>query len=249
MTHRPAVTKITQLAEELASIVPRLRAISTDPRPMHMGHGQNVDTPMATLMAFEAGKAHNRSYIVTARAHAEQVLINREKGVTAEQAQQAWGLMRDMYELAPHSRICIKPDAPLGRKVNPDGSMDLIDGGYLPPNAHLSYLSTCVAQAAPDASLISIKGIRNGRARTFIELTDANGGLMLATDWNALAHILRSILVPSTTDDGKYDKRRLRTWMGQMGIEREEFALHGLSAIHTIARLDVADAWILNTSN
>src|SRR5688572_21118492 len=102
MSLRPNIQKIHNLANELANIVPRVRALTTEPRPMHKGHNQTLDTPMVTLMAMEPSRAHNRSYIVTAREHAEQVIINRENGVSPDQARQAWGLMRDLYEALPH---------------------------------------------------------------------------------------------------------------------------------------------------
>lgn len=248
MTARPHISKIHRLASELATIVPRVRALTTEPRPMHKGHNQGSDTPMVTLMAMEPSRAHNRSYIVSAREHAEQVIVNREKGVSQEQAQQAWGLMRDLYEALPHARICNRPDSPLGRVVDSDGSITEVDGSTLPPSALLSSTMNTISQTAPDASRLTVWGIREGRARNFVELTDATGGLMLATDVNALAFAVRSILVPSDDDDARYHKRRLHQWMRSMGIEHEQLALQAIAAIHSIARFDVADTWHLNTS-
>ena len=96
MTTRLSVQKVRELTSELSAIVPRVRAVVTEPRGKHKDRSQSNDTPMVTLMEMAAKSAHNRSYIVTAREHAEQVIINREKGVSPERARQAWGLMRDL---------------------------------------------------------------------------------------------------------------------------------------------------------
>lgn len=249
MPPRPHIDKIYQLAQELATIVPRVRVSSTEPRPMHRGHNQISDTPMVTLMAMEPARAHNRSYIVSAREHAEQVIVNREQGVSPELARQAWGLMRDLYEALPQARICNNPDSSLGRSVGSDGTITEADGDVLPPNALLSSTMSTISQAAPHASRLMVRGIREGRARNFVVLIDAAGGVMLATDVNALAFAVRSILVPSDDADARYQKRRLHQWMQAMGIEYEQDALQAIAAIHSIARFDIADTWHLNTSN
>ncbi|WP_394697408.1 hypothetical protein [Pseudoxanthomonas japonensis] len=249
MTTRLSVQKVRELTSELSAIIPRVRAVVTEPRGKHKDRSQSNDTPMVTLMEMEAKSAHNRSYIVTAREHAEQVIINREKAVSPERARQAWGLMRDLYEGIPHSRICINPDAPLGRKVTADGVITSANGSSTDANPLLSFSINSIKQAFPDAATLVIRGIRRGRSRNYVELTDANGGLMLATDVNALVYALQSILLPANDEEAKYHRRRLNQWMSLLGVDREVFAQHGLSAIHTIARLDIADTWHLNTSN
>lgn len=249
MTARIKIQQVRDLTSEISAIIPRVRVVVTDPRARHKDRVQLHDTPIVTLMEMEPKSAFNRAYIVTAREHAVRVMRKREKGVEPEQAQQAWGLMRDLYEALPFSRICIKPDMPLGREVTSDGEIKAGGHSFAEPNALLAFSINSIKQSFPDAERLTIRGIRQGRSRHYVELTDAEGGLMLAADGNALVYAMQSILLPAHDEDSLYNRRRIHQWMQHLGVDREALALHGLSAIHTLARLDIADTWHLNTSN
>lgn len=208
--------QVKAIAESIGKEVGRVGSISTDLRK----GGDREDQRMVILHACESGKLHNRSYIIDARVHAESVLVNRE-GISAAAAMRVWGLMRDLWELAPHSRLCVRQDAPEGYLLQPNGVM-LPAGGSTVAN---DYLASCVQQLhalLPLARAVDCKLIRNDRLRVYVEVIGIDDSLLLCTDAQAINDMIRRIALGLSDPESLHLKHRLKAWSLSLGVSQDQ---------------------------
>ena len=243
----PPVAKVQQIHElvaEIATIVSRTRAVITDQQQAKREGHQDEIQRLAIIHACEPGKNFNRSYQVSARGHAVGVLQRRE-GITAEAASQAWGLMRDLYELHPFGRFCAGPDAAAGAVFQPDGL--LVRAGHPAPEP-IRHVAQCLAQIkqlVPTASRIDFAVIRGDRQRVFVEVVDLDEGLLLATDLAAITDLLNRLVLGEGERPGAEFRDRAQHWRQRLGVEGEQELITTLSLLATLCRLGPVDSCVL----
>lgn len=212
MTQEVKSAQVKEIAGLICKEVARVGSISTD---LRIGRDRESQR-MVILHACESGKLHNRSYIIDARSHAESVLVNRE-GINAAAAVRVWGLMRDLWELAPHSRLCVRPDAPEGYLLKSDGVLHT-DAANSVAN---EYLASCLQRLhalVPQARAVDFKLIRNDRVRVYVEVIGADDRLLLCTDGQAIYDMIRRLALGLTDPESQHLQHRLNAWAVGLGV-------------------------------
>nr|WP_312130756.1 hypothetical protein [Stenotrophomonas pavanii] len=240
---RTKANDIHAITAELAMLVGRLGAITTDLMSGRRKGEVRPDQRLTILHACEPGKAHNRSYTIDARGHAEAVLKNRE-GISAADASQVWGLMRDLSERMPHSRICVLPDPDDHSKLLADGTVGTASGKMLPPNQYLASRVAIFSQCVPDAVAIRFKRIHSDRQRNYVEVLDAEGGMMLCTDATAINDMLRRLAMAMDDDESKHLIHRRHAWLASLGVA-EATLFPALDVLGTLLRVGPVDTCYL----
>lgn len=235
---RPNADVIHSIGEALCQSVNRVRAISTDLMSGRRSGVSRADQRLAILHACEPGKLHNRSYLIDARGHAEGVLRNRE-GIGASEATRAWGLLRDLWEVLPHSRICIRPDSPRGLVLQSTGVIES-QGRKGTACSYTANRISSLSRLLPDAEFVRFKQINNDRHRVYIEVVDQNEGLMLSTDITAVNDMLRRMALDLRDEESIHLMNRRSTWCETLGVVQENL-VPVLDHLATLVRLGPVD--------
>ncbi|WP_440986177.1 hypothetical protein ACQHIH_21780 (plasmid) [Xanthomonas sontii] len=243
---RTKAADIHAITAALAKMVGRLGAVSTDLMSGRRKDEVRPDQRLTILHACEPGRAHNRSYTVDARGHAETVLQNRE-GISASQASQVWGLMRDLWEQMPHSRICVSPDPEDNSELFADGGIRTAAGGRLAPNGYIASRIAALAECIPDAAVVRFKRIHSDRQRNYMEIVDVHGGMMLCTDASAISDSLRRMVLAMDDDESRHLRYRLAAWKVSLAVD-ETALIQTLDVLGSLVRFGPVDTCYLQLS-
>lgn len=239
MKQRVKAADVRAVAGAIGAEVRRVGSISTDLRTgLHKGKNLQPQR-LAILHACESGKLHNRSYIIDARAHAEDVLVKRE-GINEAAAVRTWGLMRDLWEMLPHSRLCVSPDDMEGSVLLANGAVRS-SAGTTSANPYIAGRIQQLHALLPEASKVLFNQIRNDRLRVYVEIHDAEGGLMLCTDGQAINDMTRRVALELSDEESLHLQHRRDAWVASLGITQGNL-LPVLDLLGSLIRMGPVDA-------